>query len=268
MLSRNEHIVRKSMLCKTNVEYGDYTMNHALGCSHGCKYPCYAYLMKRRFGQIESYEDWIKPRIVANTLELLDKEIPKMKDKIKIVQLCFCTDPFMYGNRELRDLSIKSIEKLNENNIPCSVLTKGTLPLKLSSMSKDNVYGITLISLNENYRKKVEPGAAPYKRRIESLKKLHEKGCQTWVSIEPYPTPNLINQDLSKILSSVSFVDKIIFGRTNYNKAVSSYKNNKEFYNECAYQVIDFCKNNNIDCHIKQGTISKLNNTKSLKSVG
>ena len=31
---------RKSMLYKTGVEYGDYTMNHVQGCSHGCKYPC------------------------------------------------------------------------------------------------------------------------------------------------------------------------------------------------------------------------------------
>lgn len=29
-------ITRKSMLYKTGVEYGDYTMNHVLGCSHGC----------------------------------------------------------------------------------------------------------------------------------------------------------------------------------------------------------------------------------------
>ena len=70
-----EEITRKTMLYKTGVEYGDYTMNHVLGCSHGCKYPCYAFLMKKRFGQVNSYDDWIKPKIVSNTLELLEKEI-------------------------------------------------------------------------------------------------------------------------------------------------------------------------------------------------
>lgn len=29
-------IERKTLLYKTNVEYGDYTINHVLGCSHGC----------------------------------------------------------------------------------------------------------------------------------------------------------------------------------------------------------------------------------------
>lgn len=264
---KNNFITRKSMLCKTDVEYGDYTMNHVLGCSHGCKYPCYAYLMKRRFGQVSSYEDWVTPKIVSNTLDLLDKEIPRYKDKIKTVQLCFCTDPFMYKNNEIKKLSLKAIEKLNNSHIPCSVLTKGTLPICLASLSKDNVYGITLISLNESYRRKVEPGAAPYARRIESLKNLHNKGCKTWVSIEPYPTPNLIDQDISAILSKVEFVDKIIFGRTNYNKNVSSYKNHKEFYNKTALRVIDFCKRNGIDCHIKKGTLSLDSETQINKKI-
>ena len=44
------YIKRKTMLYQTGVEYGDYTMNHVQGCSHGCKYPCYAFLMKKRFG--------------------------------------------------------------------------------------------------------------------------------------------------------------------------------------------------------------------------
>ncbi len=38
------------------------------------------------------------------------------------------------------------------------------------------------------------------------------------VSIEPHPTPNIMDQDLGAILESVDFVDKIIFGKLNYNK--------------------------------------------------
>ena len=43
-----ESIIRKSLLYKTGVEYGDYTINHASGCYHGCKYPCYAFLMAKK----------------------------------------------------------------------------------------------------------------------------------------------------------------------------------------------------------------------------
>lgn len=52
------HMERKSILYKTGVEYGDYTMNHVLGCSHGCKYPCYAFLTAKRFGKVTTYEEW------------------------------------------------------------------------------------------------------------------------------------------------------------------------------------------------------------------
>jgi hypothetical protein len=50
MNSSCDTIQRKSLLYKTGVEYGDYTINHVQGCSHGCKYPCYAFLMSKRFG--------------------------------------------------------------------------------------------------------------------------------------------------------------------------------------------------------------------------
>lgn len=251
-----ECIIRKTMLYKTGVEYGDYTMNHVLGCSHGCKYPCYAFLLKKRFGQVKTYEEWCKPKIVANTLELLDKEIPRLKRKIKSVQLCFATDPFMYGFEEVVNLSMLAIRKLNNAGIQCVVLTKGILPFELSELSPLNEYGVSLISLDENYRAYMEPGAAPYCERIVALKALHDVGCKTWISMEPYPAPNQIEQNLLTVLESVAFVDKIIFGRTNYSKEVSSYVRHKDFYNECASQVIDFCNNHNIAYHIKNGTMT------------
>ena len=106
-----------------------------------------------------------------------------------------------------------------------------------------------------NFEKTIEPNAAPYFERIRSLKSLHEKGCKTWVSIEPYPTPNIIEQDLLEILRTVNFVDKIIFGRTNYNPEVTKYKGMKDYYNELGKQVITFCLENRIKYHIKRGTM-------------
>lgn len=215
-------------------------------------------MMAKRFGKVSSYEEWIEPKLVSNTLELLDVEIPKLSNKINSVQLCFTTDPFMYGYTEIEKMSLAAIQKLNYAGIKCTVLSKGILPIELSELSKENEYGITLVSLDENYRQKTEPGAAPYSARIKALEDLHNKGCKTWVSIEPYPTPNLIEQELLQVLKRVSFVDKIIFGRTNYSKEVSSYKEHKVFYNSQAKIVIDFCEENRIDYHIKNGTIVDL----------
>lgn len=251
-----ETIMRKTMLYKTGVEYGDYTMNHVLGCSHGCMYPCYAFLMAKRFGKVTDYKSWCNPKLVGNTLEILEREIPRLKSKIESVQLCFTTDPFMFGYKEIEDMSMASIRKLNAAGIRCVVLTKGLLPIELAEQSPANEYGITLISLNEEFRKKIEPGASPYADRIAALKALHDKGCKTWVSIEPYPTPNLIEQDLLEILNAISFVNKIIFGRTNYNKEITAYTTHRAFYNQQVEIVVQFCKEHGINYHIKNGTIT------------
>jgi DNA repair photolyase len=108
--------------------------------------------------------------------------------------------------------------------------------------------------LNEEFREKFEHYTANYGERIASLKKMHNAGFKTWVSIEPYPTPNIQEQDLLEILDAISFVDYIVFGRWHYNKIVSSYKDNNNFYNECSNIVIEYCEEKKIKYHIKKGT--------------
>ena len=103
----------------------------------------------------------------------------------------------------------------------------------------------------------MEPGASPYADRLAALRALHDAGCRTWVSIEPYPTPNLIEQDLQNILDAVNFVDKIIFGRTNYCKEVNAYKQHKAFYNRRAAQVTEFSEQHGIQYHMKEKTITE-----------
>jgi len=173
------------------------------------------------------------------------------------------TDPFMYDAlnkksfKHIKELTLKIIERLNKNNIKVTALTKGLLPIELKNRrkySRENEYGITLVSLNEKFKNKYEPFSAPFDEKIRALEKLHEEGCKTWVSIEPYPTPNIINQDIEEILSKVSFVDKIIFGKTNYSKKSSNSEENEEFYEEKATKVIDFCSKNRKNYHIKEGT--------------
>lgn len=211
------------MLYKTGAEYGDYTMNHIQGCVRGCKYPCYAFIMKKRFGQIKTYEEWLELYLVSNTLELLDEEILRLKEKIKSVQLCFSTDPFMHQYPEIQKMSLASIKKLNDFVIQCSVLTKGILPIELAEISKENEYGITLITTSKAFRKRMEQESAPWK----------------------------------KLLEEISFVDRIVFGRLNYSKDVTAYADHKKFFNDRAAEVVHFCEERGISYHIKDGTITE-----------
>jgi len=109
-----------------------------------------------------------------------------------------------------------------------------------------------------------------YSTRIESLKKLAENGLNTWISMEPYPTPELDEtaEHIEQILKNISFVKKIIFGKLNYRRlnryngnSTLVWKNNEDFYKEMVKKVIIFCKRNNIKYHIKFGTPLSKSNT-------
>ncbi|MBU2495542.1 MAG: radical SAM protein [Candidatus Omnitrophica bacterium] len=268
------NIQRKTLLYKTKVEYGNWTINHIVGCMHGCKFPCYARMMARKFGWVKDDKDWLKPRLAENALDLLDKEIPKYKKEIDFVHLSFMTDPFMYDFKkkdlvpEIKKLTLDIIKKLNGESIKVTTLTKGFYPDEITNggFLKNNEYGITLVSLNEKFKREYEPFSAPYELRISSLKKLHDAGLKTWVSLEPYPTPNLDEEaeNIEQLLSKVGFVNKIIFGKLNYNVSSSNFLHNEDFYERIAGKVIKFCKENNIEFHIKLGTPLSRDATKNI----
>jgi DNA repair photolyase len=232
-------------------------------------------MMARSYGKIKRYEEWLHPKIVGNTLELLEKEIPKFKKEIDFVHMSFTTDPFMFDALNQRvfpavkELTLKIIERLNRDGLRSTVLTKGIYPRELADTKRfgsKNRYGITLVSLDDKFAKKYEPYSSPIKERIESLKYLHNHGLKTWASIEPYPTPNIVDQDLTDILDKLSFVNDLIFGKMNYNKAVNGYFENEKFYLECVHQIQGFCSEKGISFHIKKGTPGNDDKTKKIFS--
>jgi DNA repair photolyase len=167
---------------------------------------------------------------------------------------------------QVKELTLKIIERLNEEGIKVTTLTKGLYPdeiLDKKRFSQDNEYGITLVSLNEKFKEDFEPFSAPYADRIASLKKLADNGLKTWVSMEPYPTPELdiFAERVEAILEKISFAKKIIFGKLNYRRLTQSnakpykkWKNSDDFYATIARKVKNFCEKRGIKYHIKFGT--------------
>ena len=171
-------------------------------------------------------------------------------------------------NKDIKNLTLRIIERLNRKRIKVTTLTKGYYPIEIldNKFQSNNEYGVTLVSLNKKFKEEFEPFSAPYKTRIESLKKLHESGLKTWVSIEPFPTPNLDETaiNIDSLLNEIGFVDKIIFGKMNYNIKSTRFFNSKDFYEATALKVIRFCDKNDIKYHIKFGTPFSQENTKAI----
>lgn len=173
-------------------------------------FPCYAFNMAKRFGNVKTYSEWIEPKLVGNALELLEKEIPRYKKDIKSVQLSFTTDPFMVGYDDITDMTLKIINRLNKDSIKVTTLTKGIIPKDALNTAKYNEFGITLVSLSNEFKNIYEKYCSDYEKRIGSLRMMHDGGFKTWVSIEPYPTPNICKQELLEILEKVNFVDYVV----------------------------------------------------------
>jgi len=236
-----ETIERKSLLYRSGLGFD--CINHVLGCSHGCRYPCYAFLMARHHGRVRDYAEWCRPRIVGNALALLDRELERKRVLPDEVHLCLTTDPFMVGHPEVGVMSLAIVERLNRSGIPVSVLSKGILPEELADRRRfpaDNTHGISLVSLDEGFRREWEPGAALYAERIAA-------GRRTLVHIEPYPTPAVFEQDLEAILAEVAFADHIYFSGWNYSPRVRRDNATEAFYHRQSRVVERFCAKHGID---------------------
>ena len=71
----------------------------------------------------------------------------------KIVTYDSTTDLFIYGQDEIIKVSVDILHMIAEHDINASVLTKGIYPKELYDLPKDFSFGITLISLDEEFRK-------------------------------------------------------------------------------------------------------------------
>jgi hypothetical protein len=68
--------------------------------------------------------------------------------------------------------------------------------------------------------------------------------------MEPYPTPNIIAQDLKPILEAVAFMDVFFFGGWNYNPVAAArrFPDRDLFYREQRKVAKRFCGERGIRC--------------------
>lgn len=175
-------IKAKSIISKSNLPGTEYVINPYTGCIHCCLY-CYARFMKRFTGHSEPWGEFIDVKI--NGPELIPEETLKYRGKT--IYLSSVTDPYnpLEGKYKLTREILKKLIPLKPD---LGIQTKSDLILRdidLLTKFRNCQAGLTIITLNDNLRKEIEPSTSPIQKRIETLKKLREAGIKTYVFIGP-----------------------------------------------------------------------------------
>lgn len=169
----------------------EYTANFYRGCTHGCAY-CYAPSLihdERKWGL------FVEAKVNAPTI--LRRELEKCPKKMAVF-LSSASDPYQPVEAKFR-ITRRCLEVLSEYDFPVIILTRSPLVLRdfdlLRRISWIRV-GCSISSLSNKF---YEPGVVSLSRRIETLRKLHENGITTWVSMAPI-VPQIVLDDIGKLL--------------------------------------------------------------------
>jgi len=192
-------------------EYAPLAVNLYRGCGHGCIY-CYA-----PEATFIDRQEFIKATPRQGIIEKLGKDAPQaaLDGHKGNVLLCFTCDPYQPINA-IHELTRQAIIILHKNGFNVTILTKGGKRAEsdFDLLRPDDEFATTLTFLDEQKSLQWEPGAAPPEERIELLRKAHELGITTWVSLEPVIEPA---DTLEIIKQTHTFVDLFKVGLLNYH---------------------------------------------------
>lgn len=250
----------KSIITKSKLPEVDLVINPYIGCQHSCIY-CYADFMKKFTGhKNEEWGTFIDVKINAS------ETINQKKDyKDLLILIGSVTDPYQPIESKY-EITKKCLEKLLGSQPNLEILTKSSLILRdigLLKKFKNLRVGISLSVLDESLSKILEPYATSPKKRIETLRKLHEAGIETYLFISP------IFPEISKISSLLDltkdYVGEVMFENLNIRsnnksrilKFIETNKphlkdlyegisRNKEYWDRVEKRIVQECKSKGI----------------------
>jgi hypothetical protein len=159
------------------------------------------------------FDDGARPR--PDFINHLKRDAKKYKAAgiTEQVMLSFTSDPYHPGDTSL---TRETLETLIEYGLGICTLTKGgTRALRDINLFRPDrdAFASTLTSLDDNFSLKWESSAALPGDRIEALKRFHERGIYTWVSLEPTLD---VESSLAIVRATHPFVNLFKVGRVNY----------------------------------------------------
>lgn len=183
------------------------SINPYRGCEHGCIY-CYA-RPTHEYLDLSAGEDFESKIFVKyGAAELLRAEISREKYQPEPIAFSGVTDAWQPVEKKL-EITRQCLVVLHSFSHPVGFITKNHLITRdmdlLAPMAERGLAAgmVTITTLDEELRAKLEPRASTAARRLDAIRKLREHGIPVGVMIAPV-IPGLTDHEIPAILQAAA----------------------------------------------------------------
>jgi len=183
----------------------DQSINPYRGCSTGCIF-CFARPTHAYLGLSPGLDFETRLFYKADAAKLLEAELARPGYVCKPIMLGINTDAYQPDERHMR-ITRSILEVLERTRHPVAILSKHTLVLRdldlLTSLARDNLVSVsmTVTSLDDDLKRRLEPRAASPAARVRTLAALAAAGVPCGVMVAPV-IPALTDHEMERILEA------------------------------------------------------------------
>ena len=167
----------------------DWSLNPYTGCAHRCTF-CYVRAFEARADRPSDDRYGRSIRVKVNIAEALRRELARTSWKRESVAIGAATDPYQPAEGRYR-LTRACIRELGAARTPFSLITRGPMVRRdvdvlaeAAGRAKVHV-SFSVPTLDERIWRATEPGTAPPRRRLETVRILTDAGIDTGVALAP-----------------------------------------------------------------------------------
>jgi len=186
-----------------------YSMNPYQGCEHGCTY-CYARNTHQYWGYSAGIDFESIIFVKENAAELLEKKLKSKSWKAAPIMLSGNTDCYQPIEKKL-GITRQILEVFWKYRHPVGIITKNALMLRdldlLHKLNKDGLLkvSVSLNTLEESLRQKLEPRASSVKNRLKLINHLSAAGIYVNVMVAPM-IPGLNTHEIPSLLEKIKSI--------------------------------------------------------------
>src|SRR6476659_4931772 len=167
----------------------DWSLNPYTGCAHRCTF-CYVRAFEARADRPSDDRYGRSIRVKVNVADVLRRELARPSWKRESVAIGAATDPYQPAEGRFR-LTRACIRELGRARTPFSLITRGPLirrdvDVLVEAASRAKVHvSFSVPTLDERIWRTTEPGTAPPRRRLETVRLLVDAGIHAGVALAP-----------------------------------------------------------------------------------